>query len=50
MSAFIKSASNDANEFLSGIRACLPTLNDVVETAALAVVASFAVISLNVML
>lgn len=50
MSAFIKSAATDANDILSGFRACLPTMSDVVETAALAVVAGLAVISLNVIL
>ncbi|MFV3128802.1 hypothetical protein [Niveispirillum sp. KHB5.9] len=49
MSAYINAAAHDANEVLSGFRASLPTIIDIIEAAVLAAVAGFVIVSLNVL-
>ena len=49
MSAYINAAAHDAHDILSGFRALLPTVADAVEAAALAAVAGFVIVSLNVL-
>lgn len=49
MSAYINAAAADAHDVLSGFRASLPTIAHVVEAAAVAAVAGFVMISLNVL-
>ena len=49
MSAYINAAANDAHDVLSGFRASLPTVADIVEAATLAIVAGFVIVSLNVL-
>ncbi len=49
MSAYINAAANDASEILSGFRASLPTVGDVVEAVTVAFVAGFVAVCLNVL-
>lgn len=48
MSAFFH-AADDAHDILSGFRASLPTFAHVVEAVAIAVAASFVMVTLNVL-
>ena len=47
MSAYVQNAIHDADEVISGFRASMPRINDVIEAATILAIAAFLTASLN---